>query len=457
MPKINRWKDFQDGTRAYAEDMDTELNIIHDLLNTGIDSDNIKDNSILQKKLNFRLASNTFRGLVATYNDLNTITDKVDGDLATVKGGTERGVYMYNNATGQWEKQGGSVPVNTHNMMAGRDVADTHPITAITGLRSELDTITSRIDTKDNTVFELQNDVQEHENEITQLQYDETILNAKIDGNTTNITSQGTRIGTLETKVTDINTNILPAHDSRLTSLENNKYNKSGGVVTGDVTIEKDYAALIMKTASGKKSGFIMNAAGANDYGISLRSEDRDMIIVDGSADTIVMQKGSTLYDALHKGNTNSLAWANKDTISHNKLSKAAVTAMVSSGAWTKFPFDVKVKENLAGEVILGSSRIMPGQTTTYDVNAQVRVTGLTAGSRLTLALYKNGAIYQVLQDVVIPTSTASPNEHTVGGHAKIELLGLTDYVEIYYYLSGGTGSCFAGASNTFFEVSRWI
>lgn len=176
--KITRKYVFQNGKKANANEVNAEFDQILDYLNGKIENDNIKDSSIAVEKLSFRLASKKFLGMAASYNELPTrFSDAIHGDVAITD---SLEMYMYDENTMSWKKISGAVATTTHNQLNGRDLYDSHPQSAITGLEDRL----TGIDTS-----------------LTNLASKDTTHDTKIASNTSNIQSLQTDTGTLRTDV----------------------------------------------------------------------------------------------------------------------------------------------------------------------------------------------------------------------------------------------------------------
>lgn len=142
---INRLYDFQDGTIALSQPLDDEFNQILDLINGKLATDNIAPGSVDKDRLSFYVSS-YWLDPVNTFTDLESLTPN-HGEVCLVK--DEPKVYIYDEPSHKWLP---FLSTTTHNSLDGRDSTDAHPILAITGLRSELDTTEARITVIENKV-----------------------------------------------------------------------------------------------------------------------------------------------------------------------------------------------------------------------------------------------------------------------------------------------------------------
>lgn len=128
---------FRNGTRAMANEVDAEFQVLFDALNGQLGGDNLQNASIGKEKLSFSFGSDKFLGSVSRYTDLaSTFSAPRNGDIAVVE--EEAAIFLYVSSSMKWIKAAGISGVESHNSLLARDTADSHPIGAITGLETRL-------------------------------------------------------------------------------------------------------------------------------------------------------------------------------------------------------------------------------------------------------------------------------------------------------------------------------
>jgi hypothetical protein len=119
-------------------------------------------------------------------------------------------------------------------------------------------------------------------------------------------------------------------------------------------------------------------------------------------------------------------------------------TQSISASTYTKVQFNTEEFDTASAYDNATNYRFTPLVAGYYQVNAVVTGSGTAIGSIL-MYLYKNGSAYK-------RGSNAAPNNTANGadsGSYIVYLNGSTDYIEIYGYISGGTGTAFNGSSGS--------
>jgi hypothetical protein len=115
----------------------------------------------------------------------------------------------------------------------------------------------------------------------------------------------------------------------------------------------------------------------------------------------------------------------------------------LSSGTFTKVLFQV---EEFDTNNNFASSTFTPTVAGYYQVNTlgYAIVSGGNVTRGITM-LYKNGSVFQRLTDIATTTS----NVLGAGNSIIVYMNGTTDYLEVYYWLTGSAGTLSVGSTTT--------
>lgn len=136
MPFISRQYVFKNDEDADANQVNAELDTIHELVNGNITAENLKDKTITKEKMGFELASPKYRGDVPTVAELSLLPNIAHMDIATVS--ADMDMYAYDDNTRAWKKISGTVATVSHATLTGRNAPNSHTIDAITGLQEKV-------------------------------------------------------------------------------------------------------------------------------------------------------------------------------------------------------------------------------------------------------------------------------------------------------------------------------
>ena len=117
----------------------------------------------------------------------------------------------------------------------------------------------------------------------------------------------------------------------------------------------------------------------------------------------------------------------------------------LSSGTATKIQFQTKEFDTANCFDNTTNYRFTPNVAGYYQISGGVST--VSSGGTCQLLVYKNGSQFKVLQRID-PTAVASY------GSCLVYMNGSTDYVELYYYLSGITQNTSNTQANTYFQAS---
>ena len=119
----------------------------------------------------------------------------------------------------------------------------------------------------------------------------------------------------------------------------------------------------------------------------------------------------------------------------------------ISSSTFTKVAFNTKLFDT-ATAYDTTNYRFTPLVAGYYQVSSQINYGGAsTAATRCLVSVYKNGAEFQRLGDMVA-------TGYNVGASCLIYCNGSTDYLELYAFITATTPVILAGAAYTYFQAT---
>lgn len=294
MAKITQKGIYQNGEQSDGKQLNDDISQIVSTVNA-LDTDNIKDGVITRTKLSF-FVSTAMKNSLASESVLlaNAIDPANAGQIVFCM--AENSLWGYD-AFGQPVKLAGNVPVTSHNFLAGRDLADAHPQSAITGLTDRL------------TAIELKNSQQD-----------------------TSIGTNGTDINSIKAKNSQQDTDIGNLN-TRLNSVEGTQTVQSGSItsLTTQLTAKRDktdttFGDLYLKNSgiwSGDPGHVYSNSNTSSDnYGIVLstgrlkdNSQGSRLDVGNATGRTMLFfpTEGGNAYEVYHAGNLTYANFHRKD------------------------------------------------------------------------------------------------------------------------------------------------
>ena len=124
----------------------------------------------------------------------------------------------------------------------------------------------------------------------------------------------------------------------------------------------------------------------------------------------------------------------------------------ITVSTWTKIAYNTKVFDTASVYDNATNYRITPLIAGYYQINATFAANSTaTNPTNSGIAIYKNGSIYNQCNSAGSTVTSVNPAISAV-----VYLNGSTDYIEIYAYMNGGTGTlqAFGGSTYTYFSGS---